>query len=318
MRRRWTVLALMAVGSLAPTAIASEARDVLDVPANGKLQVSVNGQTVDTFSSPGMPSVLSLKRSVALDVFGPTAERERDKAARRFQLISVSRNPDNKVGPVLVKGYTQSADLTVGSHTSRATTKWSQADAYDFADALAGPYSLPAPVVRYRLREANGTERASSIPLLPDTWWVAATSKIIGGKSIKFAFAPQFATTVASAAAGAAISEELDGALSDTPRRVMISHGVERPARVMRLSRTLDLGPVSIDRLLVRTADFGSAKSIRDEEPDPSEMTDDIVVNGKRKQSRAAYIVYVGADVLRGCTLITYDKPRHLIHLTCK
>ncbi len=318
MRRKWAVLAPIAVGTVAPTVMASEAGHVIDVPPNGKLQVSVNGQTVHTFSGPGMPSVLSLRRSVALGLFGPNAEQERAKAARRFQLISVSRNPDNKVGPILVKGYTQNADLTVGSHTSRVATKWSQADAYDFADGLAGPYALPAPVVRYRLREASGAERTSSIPLLPDTWWVAATSKMIGGKSIKFAFAPQFATTVASAAAGAAISEELDGSLSGAPQRVMISHGVERPARVMRLSRTLDLGPVSIDRLLVRTADFGSANSIRDEKPDPSEMTDDIVVNGKRKPSRAAYIVYVGADVLRGCTSITYDKPQHLIHLTCK
>ena len=300
---------MIAVGTLAPTVMASEAEHVIDVPPNGKLQVSVNGQTVDTFSGSGMPSVLSLRRSVALGLFGPNAEQERAKAARRFQLISVSRNPDNKVGPILVKGYTQNADLTVGCHTSRVATKWSRADAYDFADGLAGPYALPAPVVRYRLREANGAERTSSIP---------ATSKMIGGKSIKFAFAPQFATTVASGAAGAAINEELDGALSGTPQRVMISHGVERPARVMRLNRTLDLGPVSIDRLLVRTADFGSANSIRDEEPDPSEMTDDIVVNGKRKPSRAAYIVYVGADVLRGSASITYDKPRHLIHLMCK
>jgi len=66
MRRKWAVLALIAVGTLAPTVMASEAEHVIDVPPNGKLQVSVNGQTVDTFSGSGMPSVLSLRRSVAL------------------------------------------------------------------------------------------------------------------------------------------------------------------------------------------------------------------------------------------------------------
>ena len=172
--------------------------------------------------------------------------------------------------------------------------------------------------MRYRLRKASGTEREISVPLLPDTWWVAATSKTIGGKSVRFAFAPQFATTVASAGAGAAISAELGGALTGAAQRVVISHGVERPVRAMRLTRPLDLGPVSIDRLLVRIADFGSANAIPDEEPDPSELTDDIVVNGKRKRSRASYIVYVGADALRDCASITYDKPRHLIQLMCK
>ena len=73
-----------------------------------------------------------------------------------------------------------------------------------------------------------------------------------------------------------------------------------------------------MDRLLVRTADFGSANSLKDEEPHPFEMTDDVVVHGKRKPSRAAYIVYVGADALRGCASVTYDKPRHLIQKTCK
>lgn len=151
----------------------------------------------------------------------------------------------------------------------------------------------------------------------PDTWWVAATSKTIGGKSITFAFAPQFAKTVASAAAGAAISTELGGTFTGAAQRVIISHGVERPARMMRLTGSLDLGPVNIDRLLVRTADFGSASSIRDEEADPSKMTDDIVVNGKRTPSRASYIVYIGADALRGCASITYDKPNRLIQLMC-
>ena len=110
----------------------------------------------------------------------------------------------------------------------------------------------------------------------------AATCKMIAGKSIQFAFAPELATTAVSASAGA-ISEKLDGALSCARQRVIIPHAVECLARAMRFSRTLDLGPVSVDRLLVRTADFGSANSIRDKEPDPSETTDGIVVNGKRK-----------------------------------
>lgn len=318
MTKKWLVAVLMGGSILTSAAVKAQIEHEFDIPEGGRLQVSINGQRVDAFSSPGMPSLLSLKRSLALRLFGSNSEQDRAKAEHRFKLISFARNADNKIGPIIIKGFLNKADLSIGSTAHKITAKWSQVDAYDMAEVLAGPYAIPEPVVRYHLRKARGAEREVTIPLLPDTWWVAATSKMIGGKSIRFAFAPQFATTVASAAAGAAISAELGGAFTGAAQRVMISHGVDRPARAMRLTRPLDVGPVSIDRMMVRVADFGSAASIQDEEIDPSEMMDDIVVNGKRKPSKASFIVYIGADALSGCASITYDKPRHLIRMMCK
>jgi hypothetical protein len=139
----------------------------------------------------------------------------------------------------------------------------------------------------------------------------------IGGKWIGFAFAPHFPTSVASAAAASLISAEFGGTMSGNAQRTLISYGVDRPTRKMRLDRPLSLGPVNIDRILVRTADYGSAGSIPDDDIDPSEMAGDIIVNGKRSASRPSYVVYIGADVLQGCASITYDKRRHLIKLAC-
>lgn len=291
---------------------------MLDIPSDGRIRISVDGRTIETFSSPGMPSVLSLRRSVAIDMFGTAAEQAQERSARRFKIVSVSSNPDAKVGPVLVKGFFSKAEVAVGSKAVKGTVKWSMHDAYDYADALAGPYAFPAPVVRYALRKPTGAERIGTVRLLPATaWWVATTDMQIGGKWIRFAFAPHFHTSVASAAAASLISAEYGGALSGSPQRTLISHGVERPTRPMRLSRPVSLGPVNIERLLVRTADYGTAGSIPDEDIDPSELAGDIIVNGKRSASRPSYVVYVGADALQGCASITYDKGRHLIRLAC-
>ena len=298
-------------------AMAADAPKTFDVPADGRMTVSVNDRTLEAFSSPGMPTSLSITRAVASTMFGGDAEAKADRAARRFKLVSVSRNPDAKVGPVLVKGFFMDARVQVGPYAGKAPIKWSQTDAYGFADVLAGPYAIPAPVVRYHLHNAGGPEDTSSLPLMPPSaWWVAATYKDIGGKRIKFALAPQFATSVASAAAGAAISAELGGALSGSEERVLISHGVARPTRMMRLNVPLRLGPISLNQLLVRIADHGSAASIP-KDADPAETTGDVVVRGKRRPSHASYIVYLGADALQGCSSITYDKPRHLIDLSC-
>lgn len=312
----WPLL-IMPVGMLVQGSAAVGA-EVVVIPPGGKTKVSVDGRSIDAFSGPGMPSILSLRRSVALDMFGVEAERQQERSSKRFKIISVSANPDAKVGPVLVKGFFSKADVAVGTQATKGTVKWSLADAYGFADALAGPYAIPTPIVRYTLRKPTGTERTGVVRLLPPTaWWVAATDMQIGGKWIRFAFAPHFPTSVASAAAASLISAEFGGTMSGNAQRTLISHGVDRPTRKMRLDRPLSLGPVNIDRILVRTADYGSAGSIPDDDIDPSEMAGDIIVNGKRSASRPSYVVYIGADALQGCASITYDKRRHLIELAC-
>lgn len=308
----------VASAALACAAVAQDGAEVFDVPSDGRLTVAVNGRSMEAFSAPGMPSVLSLRRSVALAALGNGAEEPNEPVSFLFGLLSFVRGSDSRIGPTLIKGHVKEATLTLGPYTGTASVKFSDVDTYDTADALAGPWAIPFPVVRYQLHAPVDGERTLSVPLASETnWWIATTVRRMGGKKVDFALAPHFATTVASSAAGAAMARELGGTLDGPPERVLVSHGVVRPARAMRLDRPFQLGPLSIDQLLVRTTDYGTSGVIKDSYVDPSEAPGDIVVKGQTK-SRASYTVYIGADALAGCSSITYDKPRRMIHLTCR
>mgnify|MGYP004500908509 CR=1 FL=1 len=288
-----------------------------DVPVDGRVTATIDGRPVTLFSSPGMPSQPYLSAALAGQLFGPEAAAPRRKG---FSIISIALPTDAKVGPVRIAGQAEPAELAVGAVRAKVRTQWFVRDAYDFGEALAGPYGLPHPVLRYTLAPPASGEVAASVPLAGRRqWWIASTTLEFGGKNVLFAFAPHFPTTVMSAAAGRVISAALGGRMTGEAGRQLISHGVERPVRPVAFDRPLKIGSVEVTRALVRTADYGSAGSIPDDtEIDPSESGgEDIIVTGKRKASAPVYLVYVGADALRGCSSLTYDKPRKTISMSC-
>lgn len=314
--KRLNLSLVVGAGVVSTAGLAVMPGQAVDVPADGKLTISVDGRLVDVFSNPGMPSTLSLRRRIALDVVDAAADRERFSS--RLRILSFGGNPNSRIGTTLIRGYLSTAVVSLGLHVKKSTVKWSLTDAYDFADGLAGPYAIPSSIIRYQLRKATGTERRLSLRLLPATaWWVASTDRQIGGKQILFAFAPHFAETVASAAAAEAISSEFGGELDGVTRSVVISHNVQRPVKPMRLLRPVILGSVRIRRLLVRVADYGTVGSIPDATIDPSESGGDVVVTGRRIRSRPSHLDYLGADALQNCSSITFDKTRHMIDLDC-
>ena len=81
----------------------------------------------------------------------------------------------------------------------------------------------------------------------------------------------------------------------------------------MRLGTPLAIGPFAISELGVRTADFGNASGIREEGGDP----DEVVVTGDRRRNRGRDRVAIGADQLRNCSSITFDKRARQVRLTC-
>ena len=79
------------------------------------------------------------------------------------------------------------------------------------------------------------------------------------------------------------------------------------------------LGPLRLSDLLVRTHDYGAATDIDPSEADGLETeTRDVVVKGKRAKSKPSYVVYIGADMLKDCSSITYDKPGQTVTLRCR
>jgi len=315
---RW--IAGLAMG-LAPLSGAAETaaptRWTFDVPPDGRVTLTIDGRAVTAFVTPGMPSNVYVSREWATAHFGEAATRFEERK-RGFALVSFKLATDAKVGPVRVKGAARIASIGLDGHAAKARVQWFETEAYRFADALAGPDALPAPVVRFHLRAPRAGETSVTLPLAPRRWWLATTPRRFDGKEVRFAFAPHFPISVASAAAGAAIASDLGGTLGGETQHVRISHGVERPVRRMALARPLAFGATPLDALLVRTRDYGDASTIAaGAEDDPSESGGDVLVTGKRKGTPPSYVVYLGADALRGCSSITYDKVAATVTLSC-
>ncbi len=295
--------------------------DSFDVPIDGKVQISIDGRPTDALMTPGMPNSIYIAKYLALSLFGKEAGQFGFGARllRAFGEDSPFYDTKSRVGPVTIPGLYREVQIDIGQAQALINAAWYNIDAYPFAEALAGPYALPIPVIRFALRAPQPKEVSFTLPLAPiNSWWIATTPKDYGDVKLLFAFAPQFKTTVASAAAGAVIAASHGGSFTGEAVPVSISYDVKRPARPVKLTQPLEFGPLKISTLLVRTRDYGSASSIKDPSvDDPSESAGDIVVKGKRKPSRPLYVVYIGADTLAACSSIIYDKPAATITLSC-
>lgn len=317
--------ALMAfLGFFAVTATASAQGSAttgfLDIPMDGKLAAVIDGRKVIVYSSPGMPSILYLSKPTAEAIFGEESEIIPKPFGVNLLIVSVKRGPTRgkNIGPEKIYGTNRDVSFAVGDQQSvRQEANWFEKDAYPDHDALAGPFALPSPVIRYRLRPTAAEEQIARLPLSSSSqWWLAVTTAEIAGKKVHFAFAPQFETSVASAAVGSLLAREYGGRIVGAVSQTLISHGVQRPVRSVELSVPFALGPVPISKFLVRTRDYGNV----DEIPDPSEIGEDedtIVVRAKAKRRKPLYIVYVGRDVLNNCSYIQYDKPNQNISISC-
>lgn len=293
---------------------------VREVAADARVTITVDGHSVPARLGPGLPSFFYLPRARAEALFGDDARI----GDRGFVLFSVGPASSARIGPVVVPGRARRASIGAAEASGAAAqenwVKWFETDAYPGDEALGGPFALPEPIIRFTLRPAQPGEVEVTLPLAARyNWWLASVEQGIGGHDVLFAFAPQFPRTVASAAAGAAIGRAQGARFDGAVEPVLISHGVRRPARPVQLAQPLALGPLRITSLLVRTHDYGAAIDIDPSEADGLESDNrDVVVKGKRTKSRPSYVVYVGADVLKGCSSITYDKPGRVVTLRCR
>lgn len=294
-----------------------EAVATMTVPSDGIMRVRIDGVEVLARVGPGMPNTPYLSHHEVEKVFGPGSAAI-DPIRSGKPLFAIHPYTNVNVGPRTIRGSMRSAQLEVGGQRSKVTTRWFEADAFS-GNALMGPWALPAPVVKFNLAPASAGEAKSVLPLSGRlSWWVASTVLEIGGKKVRFAFAPQFPRTIASAAAGSLLVREFGGGFVGPPARTRLQHGVDRPIRPVRLARPLRLGSVALEDVLVRTADYGRAGGIPDDAVDPSEAPDEIVVTGRKSSSKVSYLVYIGADVLSGCSSIMFDKKAKTITLACR
>jgi hypothetical protein len=241
-------------------------------------------------------------------------------AASRARLRSGPLSPSYGVGPVRIAGRSAVARVDLGRGPVKRRVTWADRAFADDADVTVGPSGLPDPLVRFRLRPARQGERTVALPLaggggLVGGWGVTAALLTVDGRPLRVRFDPR-RPTVATAGAGVAIARAQAGALEGEAATTEIAFSVERPVRRMRLARPLVIGPLAVDRMLVRVSDFGSAASIAETGAPPPDP-DEVVVTAKGKRDRSRDALTVGRDQLARCSSILFDKRARQVRLSC-
>ncbi|MES1972635.1 MAG: hypothetical protein V4472_09260 [Pseudomonadota bacterium] len=222
------------------------------------------------------------------------------------------------IGPVTIDGSSAVTRIDTGGGARKRRVAWSVKAYAAGADGVVGPGFLVEDVVRFVLRPARAGERTVSLPMVESGgllggWGGLLAQVDVGGQPLKVRFDLRHQRSLATAGAGIAIATALGGRTEGAPESAEIAFGVERPVRRLRLARPLMVGPLAVDRLFVRVADFGDASAIADEHDDP----DEVVVTAGKKRKTGRDRLNLGLDQLDRCSSIIFDKPARQIRLTC-
>jgi hypothetical protein len=269
----------------------------LVVGSNGVVNATVNGHAARLLLSGDGSSA---------PVFNP-------EAAARLGLKAGWVGVAVKVGPVTVNGRTAVARLSVGDAPFKRRVAWFERSIAPGLDGMIGPSSLKQPVVTFVIHPAVSGEREFTVPLI-DKGYQGLGTVTAEHATMLVQFDVGRATSLATAAAANDIALRHGGAFVGVMQQATMRLGVDRPVRAMELARPFVLGPLRLNRLDVRTSDYGSTSAIPDKAADP----DEIVVTAKGKPGRAVRTLHIGLDALRHCSRIMFDKPRKQIRLSCR
>ncbi len=128
-------------------------------------------------------------------------------------------------------------------------------------------------------------------------------------------FDPDRQNSVATANAARIISLENAGRLTGPITSTVISFGVERPIRTVELPTPLSFGPLSINSFAARISDFGSVVGLEDADGDPNEV---VVTANRSNKVKPINTFILGADALRSCSTLTFNKRRKVIEVSCR
>ncbi|HYD12823.1 MAG TPA: hypothetical protein VEC11_08240 [Allosphingosinicella sp.] len=224
------------------------------------------------------------------------------------------------VGPQQVPGLTAVGRIAIGdgARPRKRRIGWTPRTYVQGADGVIGPGGVPERVVRFVLRPSLPGERTVTLPLedeggLFGGWGGSYALIDLAGQPLRVRFDPHAPRTLATAGAAVRIANAQDGIVSGDAVPMHIAFGISRPVRNMRLGRPLTVGPLTITELGIRTGDFGNTATIREAGGDP----DEIVVTGDRRRTSRWDRLALGADQLRHCSSIVFDRRRREVRLTC-
>lgn len=289
---------LNTVQSAAPTK-----GDTIEIGPDLVVDVQVSGQILQIQASPSSSPTLILNPDTA------------EQIGMGKGMFGAKVN----VGPTAITGRTAVLTYDVGGLSGKKrAVAFARAIAPDH-DGTIGPEAFPQQRVVYRLRQASQGERIVSLPMADDGFAGTGTMIRIAGENLFVKWALHRRATIATAGAAADIAEANNGRLEGEAWRELIAFDVKRPVRQMKLNDPLIIGPVSLNALLARTADYGSTSGIAEAEAETNADASEIFVRGKGKSSgQTRRVLEIGSDAMQHCSSLTFDKTARKIILSCR
>ena len=241
-----------------------------------------------------------------------------DAAATRAGLKAGMIGIGYAVGSQKVVGRTALAPIDVGGGPAKHRIGFAPRRFAGAVEGTIGPAGLPEQIVRFRLHAPRSDERTITLPMgdqggLAANWAERFAVVMVGGAPMRIRFDPYHSRTLATAGAAARLATTNAGTMTGVTGKAEIAFGIERPVRDMALGTPLQVGPLSIARLGVRTGDFGSTAGVPTAQADP----DEVVVTAKREHDPRTDRISIGSDLLDRCSSILFDSARKQIALTC-
>jgi hypothetical protein len=297
------ILAFLALLASAP-ALAQTGE--LVVSGDGIVPVTVNGVAARIRIDPAVPSLPML-----------TADY-----AGRARLRAGPFAFGYMVGPEMVRGRSAVARIGIGEgvRPRKRRVGWTDRPFAAGVDGVVGPGGLPNQLVRFVLGPPRPGERTVALPMADEGglfggWGHSYAVIDLGGQPLRIRFDPHHPRTLATAGAGVRLATHHDARIGGAVESDEIAFGIARPVRTLHLGRPLQIGPLTIAELGVRTADFGNAASIREESE--SGDPDEVIVTGDRRRNNDRDRIAIGADLLARCSSLVFDRRAREIRLTC-
>lgn len=217
------------------------------------------------------------------------------------------------IGPVRLSGRFARAPLVVQGREVSAKIHWQERNVTSEADGTVTPHLLPFDTVTLIRRQESGSERELVFGARMDENHGIHFPLRIGKRRVAVRFSFFRPRSFALAAAAAVIAENHGGVLEEGRSFESISYGVDRPVRPLRLSRPLEVGSLTLSRMMARTVDFrGKHKLAR-----APAREDGILVVGRIPSQDAVYRLTLGLDVLDRCSRAVYTRSTGELRLRC-
>jgi hypothetical protein len=217
-----------------------------------------------------------------------------------------------RIGPARINGKNGVARFVIGGREQKRRVGWFERDIAPGYDGLLGPLAFAHPVVTMRLRTPRAGEQPITFGLATFGYFGAGVVLRLNPLTM-MQFDPTSPSTIANAPFASEASGPLHGHFVSEVHSRLIALGVSRPVRTLRFDKPLIFGGLKVDQTDVRMHDWGGTDSIPEAAPDP----DEIIVSALSQNDKRLRFIIVGADALRNCSSITFDKHKRQIRLSC-